>query len=58
MTFLRPSRYAESDRLAAVARAEFDGLAPGPDLLAAISSWVGTRLSYLPGSSRPIVSIS
>jgi transglutaminase-like putative cysteine protease len=53
ITFLRPSRYAESDRLAAVARAEFGGIRPGPDLLAAVSSWVGTQLSYVPGSSRP-----
>jgi transglutaminase-like putative cysteine protease len=52
-TFLRPSRYAESDRLAAVARAEFAGISPGPDLLAAVSSWVGTQLSYVPGSSGP-----
>ena len=49
-----PSRYAESDRLAAVARAEFAGIASGQELLAAVSSWVGTRLSYVPGSSRPI----
>ncbi len=41
------------DRLEAVARAEFAGISPGPDLLAAVSSWVGTRLSYVPGSSRP-----
>jgi transglutaminase-like putative cysteine protease len=51
--FLRPSRYAESDRLAAVARSEFAGISPGPELLAAVSSWVGTRLTYVPGSSRP-----
>ncbi len=53
IVFLRPSRYAESDRLAAVARSEFGGLGAGPELLAAVSSWVGTRLSYVPGSSRP-----
>jgi transglutaminase-like putative cysteine protease len=53
VTFLRPSRYAESDRLAAVALAEFAGIAPGRELLAAVSSWVGTRLSYVPGSSGP-----
>jgi transglutaminase-like putative cysteine protease len=53
LTFLRPSRYAESDRLAAVARAEFAGISPGPELLAAVSSWVGTQLSYVPGSSGP-----
>ena len=43
----------ESDRLAAVARSEFAGIDPGPELLAAVSSWVGTQLSYVPGSSRP-----
>ncbi len=53
LRYLRPTRYAESDRLAAVARAEFAGLAPGADLLSAVSSWVGTRLAYVPGSSRP-----
>jgi transglutaminase-like putative cysteine protease len=51
--FLRPSRYAESDRLAAVARSEFAGIGAGPELHAAVSSWVGTQLSYVPGSSRP-----
>lgn len=50
---LRPSRYAESDRLAPVARAEFAGIATPADLLAAVSSWVGTQLSYVPGSSQP-----
>ncbi len=50
---LRPSRYAESDRLAAIARAEFSGIATAADLLAAVSSWVGTQLSYVPGSSGP-----
>jgi transglutaminase-like putative cysteine protease len=53
MTYLRPSRYAESDRLGAVARAEFAGVAGPADLLAAVSSWVGTRLRYVPGSSGP-----
>ncbi|MFC9918287.1 transglutaminase-like domain-containing protein [Agromyces binzhouensis] len=52
LTYLRPSRYAESDRLAATAAAEFGGV-EGVDRLAAVSSWVGTRLSYVPGSSSP-----
>ncbi|WP_353814808.1 transglutaminase-like domain-containing protein [Agromyces sp. SYSU T00266] len=52
LTYLRPSRYAESDRLAATAAAEFAGI-EGADRLAAVSSWVGTRLSYVPGSSSP-----
>ncbi|MCU1691833.1 MAG: transglutaminase [Frankiales bacterium] len=49
--YLRPSRYAESDRLAAVAAAELGGVRGADDLLRAASSWVGTRLSYVPGSS-------
>ncbi len=51
--YLRPSRYAESDTLAAVAAAEFGGVPGGAALLAAVSSWVGTRLLYVPGSSLP-----
>lgn len=50
--YRRPSRYAESDSLFAISKAEFKGLA-GKDLLDAVSSWVGTQLSYVPGSSRP-----
>ncbi|HXP57068.1 MAG TPA: transglutaminase family protein [Streptosporangiaceae bacterium] len=53
LSYLRPSRYAESDRLGAVARSEFGGITAAPDLLAAVSSWVGTQLSYVPGSSGP-----
>lgn len=52
LRYLRPSRYCESDQLAPTARAEFAGL-DGTDLLAAVSSWVGTRLAYLPGTSLP-----
>ncbi|WP_431802148.1 transglutaminase-like domain-containing protein [Microbacterium sp. bgisy203] len=48
-----PSRYVESDVLAPTAAAEFTGIAPGADLLAAVSSWVGTQLTYVPGSSGP-----
>jgi transglutaminase-like putative cysteine protease len=51
--YIRPSRYCESDRLGPLARAEFAGL-DGADLLAGVSSWVGTNISYVPGSSRPI----
>jgi transglutaminase-like putative cysteine protease len=51
--YLRPSRYAESDRLAAVAISEFAGITAPAELLASVSSWVGTRLSYVPGSSQP-----
>jgi transglutaminase-like putative cysteine protease len=51
--YLRPSRYAESDRLAAIAATEFAGLSDGAQLLPAVSSWVGTRLNYVSGSSGP-----
>jgi transglutaminase-like putative cysteine protease len=50
--YLRPSRYCESDELAATANAEFGGLT-GHSLLSGVSSWVGTRLEYVPGSSLP-----
>ncbi len=52
LRFRRPSRYCESDTLAATARAEFAGL-PSQDLLPAVASWVGTHLAYVPGSSGP-----
>jgi transglutaminase-like putative cysteine protease len=53
IVFRRPSRYAESDRLAPMAQAEFAGISDPAELLAAVSSWVGSRLSYVPGSSLP-----
>jgi transglutaminase-like putative cysteine protease len=49
--YLRPSRYCESDTLMPTAQSEFRGLR-GLELLAAVSSWVHDRLSYVPGSSR------
>jgi len=52
ITYLRPSRYCESDALASVAADLFTGLA-GKDLLDAVSSWVGRHLAYISGSSRP-----
>jgi len=53
IVYRRPSRYAESDRLAPMAHAEFAGITAPGDLLPAVSSWVGSRLSYVPGSSGP-----
>lgn len=52
LVYVRPSRYCESDTLAPTAHAQFDGLA-GKELLDAVSSWVGTQLSYVSGSSLP-----
>ncbi|MFL6025063.1 MAG: transglutaminase family protein [Marmoricola sp.] len=53
VVYLRPSRYAESDRLSAIAAAEFAGIVGERELLAAVSSWVGSQLTYVPGSSAP-----
>ena len=52
ITFLRPSRYCESDSLTPTARSEFVGLR-GHDLLSAVTLWVWERLRYMPGSSLP-----
>lgn len=52
ITYLRPSRYCESDSLLPTAQSEFRGLT-GRELLSAVGSWVGDRLSYAPGSSLP-----
>lgn len=51
LTYLRPSRYAESDRLLPTAREEFAGL-KGLDLLHAVAAFTSEQLSYVPGSSR------
>ena len=50
--YARPSRYCESDRLTAIAHDDFRGLT-GLSLLESISSWVGQRVAYIAGSSRP-----
>ncbi|MCY7395328.1 MAG: transglutaminase family protein [Nocardioides sp.] len=50
--YRRPSRYVESDTFGGFAFSEF-GSAHDGDLLTAVSSWVGTRLAYVPGSSGP-----
>jgi transglutaminase-like putative cysteine protease len=52
--YLRPSRYAESDKFFGFAGFEFGQFSDKATLLAKISSWVGARLSYVPGSSDPI----
>lgn len=50
VTYLRPSRYCESDSLTPTARSEFAGLT-GHELLEAVTLWVWNKLSYVPGSS-------
>jgi transglutaminase-like putative cysteine protease len=49
--YRRPSRYCPSDHLVGFAVAEFG---TGPDVgsrIAAITSWIGQRIEYVPGSS-------
>ncbi len=53
LVYLRPSRYAESDRLAEVAAREFGGLRGAESILAGVSSWVGGHIGYEAGSSLP-----
>jgi transglutaminase-like putative cysteine protease len=50
ISYLRPSRYCESDSLLPTARSEFRGLL-GHELLTAVTLWVWERLAYVPGSS-------
>lgn len=49
--YVRPSRYAESDRLLPTSYAEFGGL-QGEELLSAVRRWVNGELRYVSGSSR------
>lgn len=49
--YVRPSRYAESDRLLPTSYAEFGAL-QGEELLHAVRDWVGRELRYISGSSR------
>jgi transglutaminase-like putative cysteine protease len=53
LVYLRPSRYCESDRLVGFAARQFRGVEGPANILAAVSSWVGTQLEYVSGSSGP-----
>ena len=53
LLYLRPSRYAESDRMVGFASRLFRDIGAPTDVLAAVSSWVGTQLEYVSGSSGP-----
>lgn len=54
ITYLRPSRYAEADKFFGFAATEFRQYGTSVTLLEKVSSWVGTRLDYVPGTSDPI----
>ncbi|GAB2520948.1 transglutaminase-like domain-containing protein [Paramicrobacterium agarici] len=51
VSYLRPSRYAESDALYVQARSMFAGLT-GLALVNAVATWTHDTLEYVPGSSR------
>ncbi|WP_438353411.1 transglutaminase-like domain-containing protein [Microbacterium sp. CJ88] len=50
ITYLRPSRYSQSDEVFAQARRQFRGLA-GHDLITAVSEFVSSSVTYTPGLS-------
>jgi transglutaminase-like putative cysteine protease len=50
ITFLRPSRYSQSDRLEAFAEREFGRFAGG-ERIKAIIDWIAAELEYAPGHS-------
>lgn len=52
ITYLRPSRYVQSDTLQPFARDTFPGL-DGAALVHAVGDWVHERLSYEPGATSP-----
>jgi transglutaminase-like putative cysteine protease len=52
--YLRPSRYAESDRLLAKAYEEFAAVDDPLEIVRAVDNWVSGHLSYVPGSSGPM----
>ena len=50
--YRRPSRFAESDRLAVIGQRQFGHLV-GQDLVNGIAAWVNDNLYYVPGISMP-----
>ena len=51
ITYLRPSRYCQSDEVFSQARRQFKGLS-GHELIAAVSEFVATNTTYTPGLSQ------
>ncbi|GAB2641253.1 transglutaminase family protein [Gordonia jinhuaensis] len=52
--YLRPSRYAESDKFFGFAAGQFDVTEKPETLVNEVAAYVNSRLSYLPGASDPI----
>lgn len=56
LSYLLPSRYCESDRLAPLAWQVVGDARPGFEQVARISEWVGRNVAYRPGSSNVPIS--
>ena len=56
LAYIYPSRYCQSDRLNALARAEFGGLPPGYWRVRAIQDWVHSHTRFVSGSSNATTS--
>lgn len=54
LTYLRQSRYCPSDELGGLVAYELGHLEPGPELLAEVTAWVASRLTYELGCSGPL----
>ncbi|MGA8210633.1 MAG: transglutaminase family protein [Nocardioidaceae bacterium] len=53
IVYTRPSRYVDSDKLMGFATKQFGGRDPDSRLVLDVADWVGSLLSYVPGSSGP-----
>ncbi|MDB5408292.1 MAG: transglutaminase-like enzyme predicted cysteine protease [Rhodospirillales bacterium] len=51
LTYLSPSRYCQSDRLARFADQQFGGLAPGHNRVTGICNWIWDNVEYLRGNT-------
>ena len=56
LSYLNPSRYCESDRLARMASDEFGRLLPDYSLVTGICNWIWNHVEYLRGTSTSITS--
>lgn len=58
LSYLNPSRYCESDRLANFAMAEFGGMQRNFDRVDSICNWIDAQIEYLPGSTNSLTTAS
>jgi transglutaminase-like putative cysteine protease len=56
--YLAPSRFVDSDRVAAIANEHFGRITSARELIESVTGWVHDQLSYVAGSSGPTTSAS